>query len=556
MGADTIEREGQAAADLSNGFPSAGPVAKVSPHPNKNMAAFILDFVEKLSTRAFYHTPSKPFHYLSGNYAPVPESDICTDLPVVGNLPSCLNGEFVRVGPNPKFKPVAGYHWFDGDGMLHGLRIKDGKATYVSRFIQTSKLRQEEFFGASKFLKIGDLKGMFGALIAKIFSLRCQMKVLDMSQGMGTGNTAMVYHDGRLLALQEADKPYVIRVLEDGDLQTIGYLDYEKRLTHPFTAHPKVDPVTGELFTFGYQFEPPYCTYRVVSKEGLMQDPVLITVSGPVMMHDFAITENYAIFMDLPLYFEPKAMIKGGLVLKFDKTKKSRFGILPRYAKSESGIKWFELPACYVLHNANAWEDGDEVVLYSCRIPDLDLGILSGPLQETLQNYDNVLYEMHFNLKTGQSSEKQLSLSSVDFPRINENYTGRKQRFVYCAMLEDITKVKGLVKFDLWEEPLLEGKREIEIGGNVKGVFSFGPGRYGSEAIFVPRASRIEGPLEEDDGYLICFVHDENRGKSEVVIIDAKSMAYKPVGVVHLPCRVPYGFHALFLNEEQLSSQN
>lgn len=62
----------------------------------------------------------------------------------------------------------------------------------------------------------------------------------------------------------------------------------------------------GEMFTFGYSQMPPYITYRIISKDGLMHDPVPITVSDPIMMHDFAITENYAIFMDLPLYFKPK----------------------------------------------------------------------------------------------------------------------------------------------------------------------------------------------------------------------------------------------------------
>ncbi|GAB4828080.1 Dixin [Ancistrocladus abbreviatus] len=141
--------------------------------------------------------------------------------------------------------------------MVHGLRIKDGKATYVSRYVRTSRLRQEEFFGAAKFMKIGDLKGLFGLLVVNIQMLRAKLKVLDVSYGTSTANTALVYHHGKLLALSEADKPYVLRVLEDGDLQTLGLLDYDKRLSHSFTAHPKVDPVTGEMFTFGYSHTPP-----------------------------------------------------------------------------------------------------------------------------------------------------------------------------------------------------------------------------------------------------------------------------------------------------------
>ncbi|KAH1222981.1 Carotenoid 9,10(9',10')-cleavage dioxygenase 1 [Glycine max] len=301
-----------------------GGIVKVEPKPSNGFTSKVVDLLEKLVVKFLYDS-SLTHHYLTGNFAPVPETPPTKDLPVKGYLPGkivvfctninypgfwraaaarqpqlwlrlsaissnieegdetatlklcfvvfleiadkcshnsgrkhpknldtmaevmdCLNGEFVRVGPNPKFSPVAGYHWFDGDGMIHGLRIKDGKATYVSRFVRTSRLKQEEYFGGSKFMKIGDLKGLFGLLMVNIHMLRTKWKVLDVSYGTGTANTALVYHHGKLLALSEADKPYAIKVFEDGDLQTLGMLDYDKRLGHSFTAHPKVDPFTGE----------------------------------------------------------------------------------------------------------------------------------------------------------------------------------------------------------------------------------------------------------------------------------------------------------------------
>ncbi|KAE8038242.1 hypothetical protein FH972_010772 [Carpinus fangiana] len=404
-----------------------GSVVVVEPKPRNGLSSKVVDFVEKLIVKFMLDT-SQPQHYLAGNFAPVTEeTPPATDLLVKGFLPDCLNGEFVRVGPNPKFSPVAGYHWFDGDGMIHGLRIKDGKATYVSRFVRTSRLKQEEYFGGAKFMKIGDLKGLFGLLMVHMQMLRAKLKVLDVSYGTGTANTALIYHHGKLLALSEADKPYVLKVLEDGDLQTLGLLDYDKRLTHSFTAHPKVDPFTGEMFTFGYSHTPPYITYRVISKDGFMHDPVPITISEPIMMHDFAITENYAIFMDLPLYFRPKEMVKEKkLIFTFDATKKARFGVLPRYAKDDLLIRWFELPNCFIFHNANAWEEEDEVVLITCRIENLDLDMVSGTVKEKIENFGNELYEMRFNMKTGLASQKKLSASAVDFPRVNESYTGRK----------------------------------------------------------------------------------------------------------------------------------
>ncbi|KAI8023891.1 Carotenoid 9,10(9',10')-cleavage dioxygenase 1 [Camellia lanceoleosa] len=530
-----------------------GGVVVVKPKPNKGLTSTVIDWLEKLIVKLMYDT-SQPHHYLAGNFGPVlDETPPCKDLTLQGYLPECLNGEFVRVGPNPKFTPVAGYHWFDGDGMIHGLRIKDGKATYVSRYVRTSRLKQEEFFGGSKFMKVGDLKGFFGLLMVNMQMLRAKLKVLDVSYGTGTGNTALIYHHGKLLALSEADKPYVLKVLEDGDLQTLGMLDYDKRLAHSFTAHPKVDPFTGEMFTFGYSHTPPYITYRVISKDGFMHDPVPITIPEPIMMHDFAITENYAIFMDLPLFFKPKEMVKENkLIFTFDATKKACFGVLPRYAKDELLIKWFELPNCFIFHNANAWEEGDEVVLITCRLENPDLDMVNGTVKEKLENFGNELYEMRFNMKTGLASQRKLSAPAVDFPRVNESYTGRKQRFVYATTLDSIAKVTGIIKFDLHAEPE-SGKTKLEVGGNIQGIFDLGPHRFGSEAIFVPRDPGVTS--EEDDGYLIFFVHDEVTGKSAVNVIDAKSMSADPVAVVELPHRVPYGFHALFVTEEQLQEQ-
>ncbi|CAA6653637.1 unnamed protein product [Spirodela intermedia] len=529
-------------------------IVSVEPKARKGVLSSAVDLLERVVVYFTGHW-GKPNYYLSGNFGPVlEETPPCRELKIRGTLPECLNGEFVRVGPNPKLPPVAEYHWFDGDGMIHGIRIKDGKASYVSRYVQTSRLKQEEYFGRAKFMKVGDLKGFFGLFMVYISQLREKLKILDLSYGRGTANTALVYHHGKLLALSEGDKPYVVKILEDGDLQTLGLLDYDRRLAHSFTAHPKVDPFTDEMFTFGYSQSPPYVTYRVVTKEGIMLDPVPITIPESVMMHDFAITENYAIFMDLPLYFRPKEMVKEGkIIFSFDPSKKAKFGILPRYAKDELQIKWFELPNCFIFHNANAWEEDEEVVLITCRLENPDLDMMNGDASETLDNFKNELYEMRFNMKTGAASQKQLSLSIVDFPRINESYTGRKQRFVYGTIFHAVTKIKGIVKFDLHVEPDITGKKKLEVGGNVQGIFHLGPGRFGSEAVFVPREPGVSS--DEDDGYLIFFVHDEKTGKSEVNVIDAKTMSAEPVAVVELPKRVPYGFHAFFVTEEQLEKQ-
>ncbi|CAL5340571.1 unnamed protein product [Camellia sinensis] len=165
-----------------------------------------------------------------------------------------------------------------------------------------------------------------------------------------------------------------------------------------------------------------------------------------------------------------------------------------------------------VEQETNAWEEGDEVVLITCRLENPDLDMVNGPVKEKLENFGNELYEMRFNMKTGLASQRKLSAPAVDFPRVNESYTGRKQRFVYATTLDSIAKVTGIIKFDLHAEPE-SGKTKLEVGGNIQGIFDLGPHRFGSEAIFVPRDPGVTS--EEDDGYLIFFVHDEVTGRDE-----------------------------------------
>ncbi|KAH8953584.1 hypothetical protein BDL97_08G035300 [Sphagnum fallax] len=522
-------------------------------------AAWLCDALEKVLVWMFVDTDqqgknpsSSSQFFLTGHYAPVSETDPTSNLAISGSIPECLNGEFVHVTPNPKFNPVAYYHWFDGDGMLHGLRIKDGKATYVARFVKTSRLQQEEYYGAAKFIKLGDMQGVKGIFFSLVFNLRVKLKVIDISNGYGTGNTALVYHNKQLLVLHENDFPYVIRVLENGDLETIGR-KYLNPLATRFTAHPKIDPFTGEMFGLYWDFmELPYCTYQIFSKEGILMEPVPITIPEGIMIHDFAITENYAIFLDLSLLVNPKHFVEGEHVYKFDASKESRIGLLPRYAKNESQIRWFIIPTCMIFHLCNAWEEADEIVLIACRMSTIDFTYFIDFHQDKANASRALLYEFRMNMKTGKVTQKQLSTLTTEFPEINDKYTGRKQRYVYGSIMDDMLKIVGVAKYDLSLELEL-GTRDLKIGGNIKGLFLHGDGRQGSEPIFVPRTPSKE--LLEDDGYLICFVYDKKVGCSEMVIIDAKTMASKPVGVINLPTRVPSGLHSIFLSEEQLNNQ-
>lgn len=451
--------------------------------------------------------------YLDGNFAPIHQEITAENLKVIGELPADLSGMFVRNGPNPQFPAIGQYHWFDGDGMLHGVRIHNGKASYRNRYVRTQGYQIEHQAG----------KAIWSGLL--------EPPQMDNPYGpvKNVANTALVWHSGQLLALWEAGAPHAIRL---PDLDTIGAYNYNGKLASAFTAHPKVDPVTGEMMFFGYSLaQPPYLKYSVVSAAGELLQTVPIELPTPVMMHDFAITENYTIFMDLPLTFRPERMQKGQPFLMFERDLPSRFGIVPRHGDNDN-IRWFESYSCFLFHILNAYEAGDEVILIACRMSAMNIV----PIPEANSDPDAGiprLYQWRFNLKTGNVSEQMLDDVASEFPRMNETLVGRKNRYGYTGKMANnpMPLFEGLIKYDLEK-----GQSETH---------HFGAGRYGGEAVFAPRP----GATVEDDGWLITFVHDENEQQSELVVFDAQNLTDAPVARVMIPQRVPYGFHAIWVAE-------
>lgn len=454
--------------------------------------------------------------FLSGNFAPVSD-EIATDtLKVIGELPPELSGMFVRNGPNPQWTPIGQYHWFDGDGMLHGVRIQDGKATYHNRYVRTKKWQIEHEVG----------KAVWSGLL--------EPQQQDVPEGVSgnTGNTALVWHAGQLLALWEGGAPHAIRV---PSLETIGEYTYNGKLTSPFTAHPKIDPVTGEMMFFGYSFTPPYLQYSVVSAKGELLQTVPIDIPMGVMMHDFAIAENYTIFMDLPLTFSMERAKQGQPMMMFERDKPSRFGIVKRYGNN-TNIQWFEAPACYVFHTLNAYEQGDEIVLIACRMNSTTV-LGSDSSQPDPQGDIPRLHRWRFNLSTGKVSEEILDDVPSEFPRVNENLLGQKTRYGYTARM-----VQGSL-------PLFDGIIKYDHNTSKSQTHEFGHGRYGGEAVFVPHPDATS----EDDGWLVTFVYDSSQDISELIVVHAQDITAKPIARVLLPQRVPYGFHGTWVSEQQIS---
>ena len=461
--------------------------------------------------------------YLLGAYAPVFEEIVAKDLEVIGEIPRDINGIYIRNGPNPRFVPQGHYHWFDGDGMIHALQIRDGKATYRNRWIRTKHFEAETKLGRSPW------QGAMGNWNQNDYpDGRLPLK--------DTANTAVAFHNGKLMAGW-----YFCGDLYNIDpitLETKGVEDFNGTLNTKAMAHVKVDEVTNEMMFFDYGPKPPYMTYGVVNGTGVVKHFAEIELPGPRLPHDLGITKNYSILMDLPLYRSQKALEKGRSSLIFNPDMPSRFGVLPRYGDN-STIQWFEAEPCFIYHVINSWDDGDEVVLDCCVVTEPPAQHPNMTAMDKLNSYlrFEARYKRYrFNLKTGLTTEDFLDDRVAEFPLINSRYTGQKSKYSYLQRFESskIMRFDALMKYDSEK--------------NTTQVYEYGEGKFGTEAPFIPE----ENAKEEDDGYVITFVTDERDQTSEAIIVDAKNVDKGPLARIKIPQQVPLGFHGCWINGDRM----
>ena len=439
----------------------------------------------------------KKLHWhLQGNWAPVEKELSETDLEIKGEIPKDLSGLFVRNG----FNPVSGYsdHWFFGNGMLHGVYLEDGKASYKNRYVRTPYYEDDL-----------NVMSSFGNLAAS------------------PANTHIVNHAGKLLALEETSLPWEL----NKDLDTIGVEDFEGKLTTAMTAHPRVCPETGEMLFFGYSMMgEPYLNYYRVSKEGKLVQSEAIEIPRPVMMHDWNITRNYVVFMDLPIVSDMDLAVTTGSPFGFKPECGARLGVMPREGNN-SDVRWFDIDPCFVFHSFNSFEVDNKIVLYVSRQQEAMVGgfkdIYGG--ETTVAK----LWRWVIDLEKGTVSEEQLDDGACDFPRVNDNRIGLHSDFGYCMQIK--TDVESLTFGEnLFKYHLESGKRiDHHLGNNVAG----------GEPVFAPKP----GAKSEDEGWVLSLVHERNSRKSKLVIIDAQAFDQEPVAEVIIPQRVPYGAHGSWI---------
>ena len=448
--------------------------------------------------------------FLQGNFAPWRMEGVAEDLEVSGRIPRELNGTYYRNGPNPAFEPPGRYHWFDGDGMIHAITLADGRAHYRNRYVLSAGLKEERAAG----------RGLFSGLL--------DIDPSEAPRFKNTGNTNIVWHAGRLLALMEAAFP---TRMEPCTLETLGEFDFDGRLAGAMTAHPKMDPETGEMLFFGYSPFPPFLQYHVADRAGQLVRSEVIDVAWPSMMHDFAITKDHVIFILCPLVFSFENLAKRGGVFSWEPERGTRLGVMPR-SGGNADVKWFETEASYVFHPMNAFADGDAIVLDVARYGRLDFMSPQAAANPSWRDENAArMHRWRIDLQAGGVKSTPLDDIVTEFPRVDERRLGRRHRFGYTVAREP--------ELDEGAQPVWTAVKKYDLDRGTAETRRFGAENGVGEPLFVPRGAGAA----EDDGWVLVLAYDHARNTSDFHILDARNVRGEPVAVVHLPHRVPYGFH-------------
>ena len=440
--------------------------------------------------------------YLQGDYEPVQDEMTILQLSVTGKVPAALNGLLLRNGPNPLAPISEPYHWFSGDGMLHGVRLGGGRALwYRNRWVRTSR-----FCARRSLPDRGGTPDVFGE---------------------NPANTSVLEHAGRILALNEVGFPYEITE----DLQTVGRHDFGGSLHTGMSAHGKVDPTTGELIFYGYAFAPPFLSVYVVSPGGQVLRCQPVDLPRPVMMHDFAFTRSHIILLDLPVVFDLQTIASTGLPFRWKREAGARLGLLSRQDLA-APVRWIELDPCYALHTMNAFErDDGEIVLDLIAYDSLCDGQGFGPWE----SLPNRLERWTVDPAQGRVARTVLDAQSQEMPRIDPRRVGGEYRYGYTLAVRELGGGLGaigdLLKHD-HRTATVERHRMPETS-------------QAGECVFVPASPGGA----EDEGWILTLVSDRRRGRAELLILDAQNFAGEPVATVHLPARLPQGFHAAWVPE-------
>lgn len=464
--------------------------------------------------------------FLNFPYGPVQMECDAWDLVVEGEIPADLNGTLYRNGPNQRFKPRGDYHLFAGDGMVHAFHIGGGKVNYNNRWVRTAKWNIEDREGR--------------AVINAMNPFDCDPAYSDfvLVDKEGLANTAIVWHGGRLLALEEGHQPYEI---DPDTLDSIGPWTFRGKLHSAMTAHPKVDPHTGEMIFFAYMASGPFAADVMVHKvdaDGLLTESIVIPTPYCAMVHDFVVTENYIIIPVMPITGSLERAMEGASPFAWEPERGSHIGVLPRTSSSAEDIRWIPMDSGFTFHFMNGFESGNQLILDCCQFEHPPLfakadGTSTGQAQPWLSRW---------TIDLGQADAKVVSerigegWPEAEFPECDQRYRGREYRHGWHTA-PDGALASTLDMNDSFYNCLVH----VDHHAAELDRYSLGQAMV-SEALFVPKSETAA----EGDGYLLALGTDFKTRNSSLYIFDALKLSGGPLAIAHLSHRVPSGFHGFW----------
>ncbi|MFO1329566.1 MAG: carotenoid oxygenase family protein [Rubrivivax sp.] len=455
-----------------------------------------------------------------GYYAPIRLEADASHLPIVGKLPPTLRGTLYRVGPNPRFAARGPQHWFAGDGMLHVFHIERGAVSYRNRWVRTPKWELENAVGEG--LSSGSL-GPSPLTDPRLAALKSTV-----------ANTNVVWHAGRLLALEEGHAPFEV---DPQSLAAIGPQTFEGQLEGPMTAHPKIDPSNGELLSFGYSTRGPLgadMTLHVIARDGRMLRQEHFTAPYPSMVHDFAVTQGHIVFPIFPLTGSMQRAMRGQPPYAWEPDRGTHIGIMPREGSS-AGMRWFRGEPCYVYHPMNAFDTADGTLVLDVMKYDAPPGFPmpdGKPIPTQRSGARLVRWTFDLRGESDRYTERVLSDLTGEFPRLDERFAIRPYRHGYIMAASIAETVSG-------GRDSRAGIAHIDVESGKVSQWQPELGDYCGEPIFVERsAGAVEG-----DGWLLSLVYRGREDRSDLAVFDACDVAAGPVALVQLSHRVPAGLH-------------
>ena len=443
------------------------------------------------------------------------------DLIVEGEIPAGLSGTLYRAGPNPRFAPRGDYHFFGGDGMVHAFHIKDGKADYNNRWVRTAKWNIEDKEGR--------------AVINAMNPFDCEPEYSDfvLTDKEGLANTATVWHGGRMLVMEEGHRPYEI---DPVTLESIGSWDFRGKLQTAMTAHPKIDPDTGEMIFFAYMATGPFSADVMVHKvnaAGVLTESIHVPTPYSAMVHDFVVTENYIIIPIMPITGSLERAMEGGPPFAWEPEKGVHIGILPRNGGSSDDVRWVEMDVAFVFHFMNGFDRDGVITIDGCQFERV-------PLFPTADGETTGKAEPHLTRWTIDTNDPNARVAFVridehesEFPQCDPRRMGKTYRHGWYASCDGELK-STMVQNDNYYNTL--GHFDHETGAVDR--FSCGQSIV-SEPIFVPASAEAA----EGEGYLLAVATSFETRTSSLYIFNALELAAGPLAKVHLSHRIPAGFH-------------